>query len=280
MEETIKIVPAGGRGVDTHAHTFTQALTMVHAGEGYIPDYDAALETYLKKLDDHGLTHGVLIQPSFLGTDNSNLLRAVASRPERLRCMVIVDPDIPLEELLRLKAGGAVGVRLILFGEATPDLRDKRWSRFLGKIASLDWIVEIYAPAFLLPTLAPALLEHGCRLLIDHYGRPDEKLGQDDPGFQYLLTLAKTGQVWVDISGPYRNGEGELGGKLSEEYLQTLREAFGLDHLLWGSDWPCVRYEPWNNYDSACRFLTKVLPDDVSRNLVLWEAPSKLFQLV
>nr|CUV26796.1 protein of unknown function [Ralstonia solanacearum] len=39
--------------------------------------YDATLPAYLAQLDAHGLSHGVLIQPSFLGVDNSYLLAAL-----------------------------------------------------------------------------------------------------------------------------------------------------------------------------------------------------------
>ena len=279
MRDNLKIVASGARGVDTHAHTFTQELKFIRAGEGYIPDYDASLSSYLNKLDAHGLTHGILIQPSFLGTDNSNLLQAVASRPDRLRCIVIASPEASLEELRRMKNGGAVGIRLILFGDSMPDLQSPLWSAFLQNIVSLDWIVEIYSPASLLPKLAPPLLEYGCRLLIDHYGRPDTEAQQGDPGFQYLLSLGKTGRVWVDLSAPYRNGPAELGQKLSDEYLPPLTKAFGLGHLLWGSDWPCVQYEPWNSDDSACAFLKRVFPDEAFRQVVLWESPARLFNL-
>ena len=37
----------------------------------------------------------------------------------------------------------------------------------------------------------------GCRVVIDHFGRPDPALGIADPGFAYLLRQADSGQVWV-----------------------------------------------------------------------------------
>lgn len=50
----------------------------------YAPSYDATLPAYLAQLDAHGLSHGVLIQPSFLGVDNSYLLAAL--RQARSAC--------------------------------------------------------------------------------------------------------------------------------------------------------------------------------------------------
>ena len=51
----------------------------------------------------------------------------------------------------------------------------------------------------------PALLAAGCRVVIDHFGRPDPALGIADPGFAYLLRQADSGQVWVKLAAPYRN---------------------------------------------------------------------------
>src|SRR5258708_22274183 len=68
--------------VDTHAHVFERGLPMPDARR-YAPDEDALLGTYLHHLDTHGMAHGVLVQPSFLGTDNSYLLQALRAQPQR-----------------------------------------------------------------------------------------------------------------------------------------------------------------------------------------------------
>src|SRR2546425_200566 len=70
--------------VDTHAHVFERGLPMPDARR-YAPDEDALLGTYLHHLDTHGMAHGELVQPSFLGTDNSYLLQALRAQPQRRR---------------------------------------------------------------------------------------------------------------------------------------------------------------------------------------------------
>ena len=79
--------------VDTHSHIFRRGLplALVHR---YVPNYDATLEEYLKQLDAQGMSHGVLVQPSFLGTNNDFLVQAVRSNPERLRGICVVEPTI------------------------------------------------------------------------------------------------------------------------------------------------------------------------------------------
>lgn len=80
-------------GIDAHAHVFSKDLSLA-SGRRYSPDYDATVQAYLANLSEHGLSHGVLVQPSFLGTDNRFLLDALAQAPDRLRGVAVVDTDI------------------------------------------------------------------------------------------------------------------------------------------------------------------------------------------
>ncbi len=84
-------------GIDTHAHVFERGLPLANARR-YAPGYDAPLSAYLAQLDAHGLSNGVLIQPSFLGTDNSYLLAALKQAPQRLRGVAVIDPTAPALE--------------------------------------------------------------------------------------------------------------------------------------------------------------------------------------
>ena len=101
--------------VDAHAHVFRRDLPLAPNAR-HAPQRDALLDEYLGLLDRHGITHAVLTAPSFLGTDNSFLLRALAREPARLRGTVIVDPDVDTGELRRLQGSGVTGVRLNFFG--------------------------------------------------------------------------------------------------------------------------------------------------------------------
>ncbi len=77
-------------GIDCHAHVFSRDLELA-AVRRYTPGYDATLAQYLSHLHAHGLSHGVLVQPSFLGTDNRYLLAALRQAPEQLRGVVVVE---------------------------------------------------------------------------------------------------------------------------------------------------------------------------------------------
>lgn len=266
-----------GLGVDTHAHTFTQQLQFVAEGEGYVPDYDASFQSYLDKLKGHGLSHGVLIQPSFLGRDNSHLLASVATNPAALRAIVIVDPDTGEAELAALTQRGVVGVRLILYGQHGEDYASAKWTRFAARLAAVGLLVEVYGPASGLQAACTPFLKAGCRLLIDHFGRPDYSLGERDPGFQFLLGTLDSGKVWIDISGGYRNGPGPAGNDSSVNYFEAIKQRSGLERMLWGSDWPCVQYEATANYGGSVSFLNRVVADSADRHALLWTTPASLF---
>ncbi len=124
-------------GIDCHAHVFSRDLELA-AVRRYTPGYDATLAQYLSHLHAHGLSHGVLVQPSFLGTDNRYLLAALRQAPEQLRGVVVVERDVSRAELDDMARLGVVGVRLNLMGKALPDFRDAAWNGFW--VTSRNWI--------------------------------------------------------------------------------------------------------------------------------------------
>ena len=102
--------------IDTHAHVFHRGLKLA-PGRRYAPDYDAPLPLYLEQLDRNGMTNGVLVQPSFLGTDNSYLVESLKQASGRLRGIAVVDPAVSTDELRALDRAGVVGLRLNLVGQ-------------------------------------------------------------------------------------------------------------------------------------------------------------------
>lgn len=223
--------------VDSHAHVFARDLAMV-AGRRYTPDVEAPLPAYLDVLRELSATRAVLIQPSFLGTDNRFMLEAVGRYPERLRAVVVVEPTIAVTELDTMRAAGVVGIRLNLFGEPTPDLSSHAWDSLLAFVADADWHVELHCEAQRLEWLIPPLLARGCRVVVDHFGRPDLGLGPDDPGLQFLLRSAASRRVWVKLSASYRLGSRHDDQPQFQQLIEAMLAAFSADFLVWGSDWP------------------------------------------
>lgn len=260
--------------IDTHAHVFHRGLKLA-PGRRYAPDYDAPLSLYLEQLDYNGITNGVLVQPSFLGTDNSYLVECLKQTIGRLRGIAVVDPTVSTDELRELDGAGVVGIRLNLVGQPLPDLAASEWKGLLANVKAMGWQVEIQRNASDLAALAPQLLDHGVTVVLDHYALPDPKLGVADPGFQSVLKLGATKNVWVKISAPYRNGA--AGESFAREAYPVLRNAYGLDRLLWGSDWPHTQFEATQSYAKNREFLDTLIVDKSERAQVL-ASPRQLFR--
>ena len=261
---------------DCHAHVFTRALPMV-GDRRYAPDYDADIDRYLGMLDANGSTHGVLIQPSFLGTDNSYLLEALARAPQRLRGVAVLPPATAQDQLAAMAAKGIVGIRLNLIGKEDPPLADPLWRRHLADLAQLGWQVEVQVEARRLPALLPPLLDAGTAVVLDHFGKPSPDLGVTDPGFQALLAAGRTGRVWVKLSAPYRNGPNGLA--IAADAIPLLKDHLGLDHLVWGSDWPHTQFEGKTDPQQCRRFLDDWFADATERAIVLGRTPARLFKV-
>lgn len=260
--------------IDTHAHVFHRGLKLA-PGRRYAPDYDAPLSLYLEQLDHNGMTNGVLVQPSFLGTDNSYLVDGLKQTGGRLRGIAVVDPAVPADELRELDRAGVVGIRLNLVGQPLPDLAASEWKGLLANVKLMGWQVEIQRNASDLAVLVPQLLDLGVHVVLDHYALPDPKLGIADPGFQSVLKLGATRNVWVKISAPYRNGP--AGERFAKEAYPLLRNAYGLDRLLWGSDWPHTQFEATQSYAKNREFLDTLIVDKSERAQAL-ASPQQLFR--
>ncbi|AWA39726.1 amidohydrolase family protein [Pseudomonas sp. 22105] len=264
-------------GIDSHAHVFSRDLNLI--GERrYTPDYDATLEQYLTHLHAHGLSHGVLVQPSFLGTDNSYLLAALRQAAQQLRGVVVLEPGVSRVMLNEMDQLGVVGVRLNLMGKALPDFRNSAWRAFFSHIADLDWHVELHREVKDLPGLIHQLTPYGLKLVIDHFGRPDANSGVDQPGFCELLELGSKGSIWMKVSGIYRlGGTPQQNINFARMALPLLEQSFGLRQLVWGSDWPHTQHEQSIGFRTVVDQLKALECSRQVSDSLLVQAPRRLF---
>jgi predicted TIM-barrel fold metal-dependent hydrolase len=117
----------------------------------YAPGYDAPLDLYLKQLDENGISNGVLVQPSFLGTDNSYPVQCVLAARGRLRGIAVVDPGASSDDLNRLNGSGVVGLRLNLVDKPLPDLASRSGAGCLNVRQSCSGKSRCSAPRSIWP---------------------------------------------------------------------------------------------------------------------------------
>jgi len=260
--------------VDTHAHVFSRTLQFAH-GRRYTPQYDATLDAYIGNLDTHGIDKGVLVQPSFLGTDNGYMLAAIARKPERLRGVAVLEPGTSNKVFQALSRQGVVGLRYNLVGR-DPGLPLEPHYRDLTRTAVRhDWHVEVHVPARHLPPLLDDFGELGATVVVDHFGLPGPDCSVGDPGFQDLLKRGKASEapVFCKLSAPYRQGGGPV-----TDYALALLDALGPDRLLWGSDWPWTQHETAHRFDQCAEWLDVWTQSDTAAQRAIAEASLRLFR--
>ncbi|SOZ29998.1 putative hydrolase, Amidohydrolase 2 motif [Cupriavidus taiwanensis] len=243
--------------VDTHFHVFDHGGATPSAR--YRPAYAAGLDDWRATLGGQGDLYGVVVQTSFLGTDNSALLAALRARPERLRGVAVVDPSVTDMQLETLQLAGVRGIRLNLYGD--PDwqrIASAPWRALFRRIDALGWHVELHTHngdgGMVLARLDAALGDAGTPVVLDHFGRPGTA-GLADAVFEVATAVRACRPVWVKLSAPYRLPAPHDWPALARAW----REIVGAERLLWGSDWP------WTNHEAPVRL-------DECRTLAAWQA--------
>lgn len=263
-------------GIDTHAHIFRRDLPMV-PGRRYSPDYDATVPQYLANLDRHGLSHGVLIQPSFLGTDNSFIASAIAEHPDRLLGVAVVSGNISDDGLDTLVRAGFRGIRLNLVGKELEDYAASEWQSFFLRLAKRGLQIEIQRRFEDFAAFIPAMIASGATVVIDHFGLPTGGIDPAKPGHVALLELLASPQIWMKTSAIYR---GPMTQDEAIRSLGMLREAArGIDRMVWGSDWPHTQHEAATDYDRQVAVLESLFPLVRERRQVLVDNAARLFSI-
>lgn len=259
--------------IDSHTHTFVPGLPL--AGNArYAPDYDASFDRLLALAEGHGIGRMVIVQSSFLGQDNSYLFGALRAKPDQLRGVPWIAPKTTTEQWDEMARLGVVGLRFPIFGLPTPDWNE--YKEAFTEAKSRGWHIHLYVESRRLPAILPVILRSGASIVIPHMGIFDPVLGPGrDPGFKFLLETAKTGQVHVLLSGPYRTSL-----ESARVAAPMLLDAFGPDRLLWGSDWPHTNTDRdrVTTYPLVLKLLTDWIPDEWDRRKVMMDTPQRLFK--
>lgn len=268
--------PATG-AVDTHAHVFLPSLRMA-PNRRYSPDYPATPEDYLGQLDQAGMAHGVLVQPSFLGTDNSYLLDALAAYPQRLRGIAVVDSTIDPPTLKHMDTLGVRGIRLNLVGKELMDATDPQWQPLWENIRTLNWSVEVQRNIDDVTAVVEQLLEQGLTTVVDHYGLPKGGVDKHQAQYQRLTQLMQHHpELWMKVSAPYRSG---ITPHQAHACIDAVVNACGhANQLVWGSDWPHTQFEDRIDYAQMTDFLAQAIPEAAERQRILVDNAARLFRL-
>ena len=270
---------AENRIIDAHAHIIDPAKFPLTDGPGYkpLPHETGTSEEFCAVLDAHGVTHGLLVQPSGYGYDNSALLDAMARHPGRFKAIAVVDPETPERKLAGFARQGVVGVRFNLLSHRADALEGPRAESFLARLKELDWFAQVFADDAQWQAVVPVLRRSGIKVLVDHFGVRDPAAGLSQPGFAAVLALGREGRATVKLSAPFRLSSRPEDFADLDPFADALITAFGVEGCVWGSDWPFINFPRGFSYDAALRAPKRWLGDPAQRGMVMWSNAARLF---
>lgn len=296
---------------DTHTHTWIECYDATSSGGSvdtsacapaprrYTPEGVLPADKLLAEFAENGMDYGVLVQVSFMGTDNSYITDLVEENSHLRGVVVLTNADGSLDEssfdedtLQRYHDIGIRGIRLNLRGKTAEQMAvinaamdmetgTESFKDLWNFIREHDWHIEAQQGGELWVDLMATLLKTDCRIVVDHFSRPDKGLNLNDPGWLAVLEAGETGRVWMKVSGSYRLGVDE---DIMMEYAQQAKAHFGINRLLWGSDYPytgCrdmpMACEETQDYALLFGRLQTWFPSETDQRAILQDNPAEVF---
>lgn len=229
---------------DCHAHIY-EKVTAVAAAR-YVPSAPAPLSQWLEHQRRHAIKGGVIVQVSFLGTDNSELCAALSKLDgNRFAGVAVVALDVSADALDQLVIAGIRGVRWNLVrGKDIPDLASQPVQMFFAKLRRRNLHLEVHLEGPLLAPVLARLTDQGVRIVVDHFGLPSEQNPKQDPLIMETDNLADTSSLYFKFSAHYRSPFDVTA------HASALLSKLENHHVVWGSDWPHTQHETATDFAS------------------------------
>jgi predicted TIM-barrel fold metal-dependent hydrolase len=231
-------VPAGA--CDCHVHVFGDPQRYPFAASRSYTPQTASTPELRRLLDALHMDRVVVVQPSVYGTDNRCTLDAVRELGKRARGVAVIDagtPDAALEEMAR---AGVRGIRLNLTqgGINDPAVALQRFQTAAPRAQKQNWHIQLNTSLKMIDAIRSQLLSSPVPLVFDHFGGATASAGVEQPGFEALVALVKSGKAYVKISGA-----ADLVSTRAPEYADVVPLARALvaahaERILWGTNWP------------------------------------------
>lgn len=269
--------------VDCHFHVIAPLDRAPMApGRSYTP-VPASVGEWRAALAPLGVTHGVVVQPSFYGTDNRVLLEALHEGQGRLVGVAAVGEDVPDAELDRLVGAGVRGVRVAHFPPGDPRAMGGfvRWEAFDAlepRLAERGLHLQLFTDSRLLRGIEERIRASRVPVVIDHMGRAPARLGAAHDGIRTLIELMREAPVWVKLSGIANLSDASP----EHEDARPIHEALvaaAPDRLVWGSDWPHTKPAGERPKTSGLMTLFRQWTPKAVRRGIEWDNAVRLYRL-
>lgn len=242
--------------IDTHFHVFSLSAP-ASASSRYRPSYAATLAQWAQIAGAHGVRRGLVVQPSFFGTDNAELLAALDAAQGALRGVVVIDDTLPADAVAALHAAGVRGLRWNLVGYARDQMpHSARWRPLLETACAHGWHLEVHTDTGRLSDALECIPDVPIPVVVDHLGKPPPQQHDWRATFDAARAALHSHDVYVKLSGPYRNPGVDLAAA-----ALAWHDLLGPHRLLWGSDWPWTNHEAGRAYGELASLPLRWLND-------------------
>jgi predicted TIM-barrel fold metal-dependent hydrolase len=230
-------VPRGA--CDCHVHVFDPARFPYASGRVYTPP-EATAGDLMNLQNALHFDRVVIVTPSVYGVDNACTMNAMKTLgPGRARGVAVIDKTISAGQLDDMTAAGIQGVRLNFetAGESNPENARRALAATAEQIRDRGWHIQLNAALPLVVALKDEIAALPMPIVIDHFARSKAAAGPDQPGFDVLLALVKSGRAYVKLSATYRISDQPPHYPDAPPIARAIIDA-NLDRAVWGSNWP------------------------------------------
>jgi predicted TIM-barrel fold metal-dependent hydrolase len=235
-----------------------------------------------------GVARNVIVQPSFYGFDNSQLVDALTELGTSARGIAVVPQNVSDTELQRLASKGVTGVRLNLAtaGVSDPKVAIDAINAFAPRFVSMGWHIQINTGLSVVAAIAKTVADLKVPVVFDHMANLEAEKGVNQPGFGALVDLVKSRNVYVKLSAPYNLSKRPDWADVVP-FAKALIAA-GPDRMLWGTNWPhpgnargpITNITPYQIVDNPAllRIFAVECPDAAMRKMILVDTPQRLYR--
>lgn len=258
---------------DAHLHIIDPAFP----NDGKAAAQMGRVEPYQDLANQLHLSRAVFVQAKPFALDNACLLDAIQKYgPDHARGVAVVNNTVSDQELAQLHVGGVRGLRFSVWNPNNAVVQFADCLPLSQRIEDMGWNVQLHMSAAQLLEYSDTIQKLECKIVIDHMGRLDPRLGLQDPAWPFLQKLIDQGHTWVKLSGPYLNSTQGFPWPDAAQVAQAIA-AFAPERVVWGSDFPHVTEKEKPSDFELVQLIAQWLPTQHARQLALVDNPAQLY---
>lgn len=282
-------VPPGA--CDCHVHVFGDPKQYpFFSGRTYTPE-PASVAELKQLLSALRLERVVIVQPSVYGTDNSCTIDGMRALGNMARGVAVIDDKTSDADLDAMGKSGIRGIRLNLAtaGITDPAVARQRFQNAVARAKGRGWHIQFNTQPSIIGALNDMFQASPVPIVIDHFGGATAAAGPQQPGFQALVDLVKSGKAYVKISGAADSVSTQADLADVAPLARALVSA-NPQRILWGTNWPHPGSAPVagrkptdlapsmpTDDGKVLNLLPVWVPDAAVRRLILVENPARLY---